>query len=69
MAAEQEDFFSYTKAVVREIPASLPGAALRLDSNGEPVDLNNAHLQHREYIKVGMYSASNLKSGFFETTG
>ena len=50
--AGQERFFAYTKAVVCDIPASLPGAALRMDSTGDPVDLNNARRQHQEYVKV-----------------
>ena len=48
MAAE----FNYTKAVVCGVAASLPGAALRLDEPGEPVNLEKARKQHDKYVKV-----------------
>ena len=46
------ELFKYTKAVVCGVPASLPGAALRLDEPGEPVNLEKARKQHEEYVKV-----------------
>lgn len=44
--------FSYSRAVVCGVPASLPGAALRQGEPGEPVDLERARKQHEEYVKV-----------------
>ena len=44
--------FNYTRAVVCGVPASLPGAALRLGEPGEPVNLEKARKQHDEYVKV-----------------
>ena len=42
----------YSRAVVCGVPASLPGAALRLDEPGEPINLEKAQKQHDEYVAV-----------------
>ena len=44
--------FTYSRAIVCGIPDSLPAAALRMDSGGEPVDLEKARQQHEEYLQV-----------------
>ena len=44
--------FKYSRAIVCGIPDSLPAAALRMDSGGEPVDLEKARQQHEEYLQV-----------------
>lgn len=45
--------FTYTRAIVSGIPASLPAAALRMDGSGSPVDLERARQQHEDYLQVG----------------
>ncbi len=48
-----EDSFQYSRAVVcGGVASSLPAAALRMAEPGEPVDLQRAQQQHREYIQV-----------------
>ncbi len=49
----KEDLFLYSRAIVSEIPSTLPKAALRMDQNSEPVNLEKANQQHQEYIEVG----------------
>nr|CAH17923.1 dimethylarginine dimethylaminohydrolase [Suberites domuncula] len=44
--------FTYTKAVVCGIPASLPATALRMEETDEPVDLGKARQQHEDYLQV-----------------
>lgn len=44
--------FTYTRAVVRGIPDSLPAAALRMCESANPVDLLRARRQHEEYVRV-----------------
>ena len=44
--------FTYSKAVVCGVPASLPAAALRMCDSGEPVNLQKAREQHEKYVQV-----------------
>ena len=44
--------FTYTRAVVRGVPDSLPAAALRMCEAASPVDLARARTQHEEYVRV-----------------
>ena len=44
--------FVYRKAVLRQIPASLPGAALRQCASGRLPDLERSRDQHRQYEDV-----------------
>ncbi len=46
------DPFRYSKAVVCGVAAALPEAALRQCEAGQPVDLQKAREQHREYVEV-----------------
>lgn len=48
--------FKYNRAVVCGVPASLPGAALRLGEPGEPVNLEKTRKQHDEYVKVSYFT-------------
>ena len=50
--------FQYTRAVVCGVAASLPGAALRLEEPGEPINLERARKQHEEYVKVDLYTSN-----------
>ena len=43
--------FTYSRAIVCGIPDSLLAAALRMDSGGEPVDLEKARQQHEEFCR------------------
>ena len=52
--------FNSTRAVVCGVPASLPGAALRLGEPGEPIDLERARKQHDEYVKVSHSAIINF---------
>ena len=44
--------FRYTKAIVCGVPASLPAAALRQETDAPVVDLGLARKQHKEYVDV-----------------
>ena len=44
--------FTYSKAVVCGVPASLPEAAVRMCDSGEPVNLQKAREQHEKYVQV-----------------
>lgn len=44
--------FTYSKAVLRQIPASLPDAALRQCASGRLPDLERSREQHRQYEEV-----------------
>ena len=48
------DSFKFSKAIVCGIPESLPAAALRQDA-GEPVDLQRAREQHKQYVEMLKY--------------
>lgn len=44
--------FRYSKAIVCGVPSSLPVAALRQDNEVEPVNLELARKQHKDYVNV-----------------
>ena len=46
--------FTYSKAVVCGVPASLPAAAVRMCDSGEPVNLQKAREQHEKYVQVAI---------------
>ena len=46
--------FTYSKAVVCGVPASLPEAAVRMCDSGEPVNLQKAREQHEKYVQVAI---------------
>ena len=43
---------NFTKAIVRQIPSTLAGAALRREEPTSPIDLSRARTQHDRYVKV-----------------
>ena len=45
-------FGAFTHAVVRGVPASLAGEALRMDPVGDPVDTEEARREHEVYVRV-----------------
>ncbi len=45
--------FKYTKAIVSGIPNSLAATAVRMDGSDEPVNLEKARQQHKNYVQVG----------------
>eukprot|EP00118_Oscarella_pearsei_P020466 m.221747 g.221747 ORF g.221747 m.221747 type:complete len:186 (+) comp39965_c0_seq2:1121-1678(+) len=43
---------NYTRAIVRQIPATLASAALRREQPSSPIDLAKARSQHDHYVEV-----------------